>query len=780
MKFKKTAIAIGSLVSIAAPALSVVSCGSKDANEDYSVSLIANPASSMNFIKYNVSAGLIAPTVLPLAVSMPPESLKNKYQLQRLAMANSERGIISSGSYTFGGMEPDSHGGSFKLDESKRNISIKLRKFMFWSNGDKIVAQNYVDTIKAMLDINNSSELIQKIKRFGFQNATEALDVQGKFLLEHGYAYDDPFNYKNLPIGNGPGQFPEILKPCLDLGVVANGDYELDLRFNHKESLNFFQNILSPIFWPINRKHIMAHGGFENFGKKIESVCSSGAYKADYFDNKYGVEFSKNQSYYNASAVMTPKLNFRFISDMNTRIAMYEDGKVLSTSVNKDFINTFLSNPVLKSRLKRSTGIGTIAMYVNQNKANPINDVLTDRHFRQALNYGINRRDLMQVMNLDFSNPVAIYTAASSTTPNGERYLETFKNTKYKVDTDSGQKELPFMISPIESRSYRFQDDTFTRKDLIYNLDVARHAMKLAKQAHPGAFPVTLRFPYNSTSPFSKGVSIVINDYLKRAFNGDVIVVSKPVPSLVYQDWKAKGKWDIVIEQADPLTRRPWDYLGEFVKPDYPDASTGKTVGYLSNRAGDATYTNYFKSLTDPEEAKLKADYNISDFMFDTCKWFLTYQKIDDTTNEFADENLKTNIIDKYKNSSALTPLENKLYKLINDFYASTYTPLFVNKDKNVTEEQKLSYIDNMIRIKSSFFESTIPYPISFGTVYKTIEKIQRDMAPVIPITEADNVWSVSRVMGSAPTAQGYWANPEYIYNGDHRPRLDLEERKFA
>ena len=772
----------------------IVSCGSSLATESSrKVTIVAPAASSMNFIRYKASAHLAAPTVLPLIEAMPNKSLKNKYQLLKATMMDDVGAMVSSKALTYGAMKPNEDGESFKLDQSGKNITIILRDNLTWSNGDKLVAENWVDTIKAMLDINNASEYLYTIERLGIQNASESYQAQVHFFDKYNFFYDDPFNYKNKKVAvsseeynkNKDEYFPYILKNNLNLGIRSDGDNKIILTFNHKESLNFFDNIISPIFWPINRKFISEHGGFDEFGKSSNNFVVSGSFKPIYFDQKYGIEFARNPKYYNKDAVILENIVFRFITNLNTQAILYKDGKLLNSPVSKDQLYSYMSNPELRQQLSRTPGVGTLSLFFNRYEKNLKNKYFSNINFRKAISFGINRKDLLSALNLDFSNPVSIYTAAVAQTPDAKAYLSEFIHTMYNVRKPNNELvEKKFMISSLESRLYSYKNDYFKRNDLTFDTDLAREFLEQAKkEIGLNNFPMKIQFPYSSTDPVGKSLAIVLQGFLDKTFRGDVILETKSLPQLVYQNYISTGKWDLIIKQVDPLTRRPWDYLGEFIRPDAPDPEHGKVVGYLRNQAGGFTYTDYFRKISDSYEENLKKDYGITNFDFDISKWFITFQDINDTNlgldGEFSNNRLKYLLDTKYKsgtsNYSALTLKQKKLYILVKNFFGSIWAPLVTEYD-SASKENKENILNKLINAKTSFMESTIPYDISFSTVYKTIDKIQRDMIPTIPIAEADNKWTVSRFSGFTTTPQGHWANPEYLYNALDKPFPWLED----
>lgn len=780
--------------SISVVPITIVSCGSSlTSNPARKATIVAPAAASMNFIRYKTSANLAAPTVLPLIESMPNKSLKNKYQLLKATMANDVGAMVSSKGLTYGAIKPSENGDTFKLDQTGKNITIILRENLLWSNGDKLIAKNWVDTIKAMLDINNASEYLYKIERLGIQNASESYQAQVSFFEKYNFFYDDPFNYKNKKIAissdeysqNKNEYFPYILRDNLNLGVKNDGDNKIILTFNHKESLNFFDNIISPIFWPINLKFIQEHGGFDEFGKTPEDFISSGSFKPTYFDQKYGIEFNRNKNYYNKDVVILQNIVFRFITNLNTQGILYRDGKLLSSPVSKDQLYSYLSNPKLRTQLNRIPGVGTLSLFLNRYSKNLKSKYFDNINFRKAILFGINRKDLLSALNLDFSNPVSIYTAAVAQTPDADSYLSEFVNTMYKIrKPNNSLVEKKFMISSFESRLYGYKKDYFKRTDLTYDPVLAREFLsQVKKEIGESAFPVKIDFPYSSTDPVGKSLAIVLQGFLDKTFQGDVVLETKALPQLVYQNYISTGKWDLIIKQVDPLTRRPWDYLGEFIRPDAPNPEHGKTIGYLRNQSGAFTYTNYFEKISNEYETNLKSDYNINDFDFDISKWFITYQNIDNQNNgvqdEFSNIRLKYLLDTKYRlgslNYNNLTLKQKKLYVLTKNFFGSVWAPL-ISDYNNADSKNKLNVLNTMINAKTAFLESTVPYDISFSTIYKAIEKFQRDMIPTIPIAEADNKWVVSRYSGFTTTPEGHWANPEYLYDALNKPYPWLED----
>lgn len=831
-------------VSVATPLITTLSCGSYDSSQRLKIAVSSAP--TMNFISHTVSAGVIAPSVMPLIESMPSASIKNKYQLLPLKMLDLSGGSMQHPNFTYAAMNPSTDGSTYELDATGRKITIEIRNYMKWENGDKLVAQNYVDTIKAMLDLNNASEYEYEIERLGFENAAESYKAQTDFFARNGFVYKDPFNYgdKNngeplpfapddfvIPAGKtrdqaemAAGYFPTSLRICTQLGVYAQDDYHIVFRFNHKESLNFLLNVTSPVFWPINRKFIMETGGFDKFGTDADHVLASGAYKVDTFDSKYGVEFSQNPNYYNKNRVITPYIDFTFISNTQTLGALYQDGRLLSTPVGIDFLPKYLSDEDLRSQTKRGAGIGTLSLFLNRYDNNHHNELFDDVNFRKALFYGIDRKQLLSALHLDFSNPVAVYTAAGSTSPDGELYLETLSNRHYDLNVPTSQmgslspetkaslSDRNFMISPAETRMWMYNYDNLDREDTEFNPEIARAFMAEAKRLHPGSFPVTLDYPYNSSDPVGKSLSIVLAGYLHQVFGNDIKLNAMPLPVLVYQDKISHGQWDIQIKQVDPATSRPWDYLGEFVNKDVPDAAAGKSTGYIRNNSGGATYQDYFAELSKSQEDDFKRRYDINDFDYMVTKWFITQELIQTDvsgTNEFGNNILRNEILASPSdplyvagkvgwwpstqqvpnpNYDALNTYQKQLVSLLQDFSGGQLALLLpqfdsarkeynnpLNSEMYHNNSKANEIAQSFLDAKTRFMESSIPYNVAFKTVYPVLDCLIRDMVPVIPLVEADNRWSASRAMGASPSSRGHWANPEYLYDGLNKPYAWLD-----
>nr|WP_307907539.1 hypothetical protein [Mycoplasmopsis bovis] len=64
-----------------------------------------------------------------------------------------------------------------------------------WSNGDEVVADDYIDAIHYILDLSTGSQRLTTILQRKFAYAQAVVDIQQEYIKEFGITYQNPFQY---------------------------------------------------------------------------------------------------------------------------------------------------------------------------------------------------------------------------------------------------------------------------------------------------------------------------------------------------------------------------------------------------------------------------------------------------------------------------------------------------------------------------------------------------------------------------------------------------------
>ncbi len=202
---------------------------------------------------------------------------------------------------------------SWKKSKDGKKWTFKLRDAK-WSNGDKITAQNFVDSFRRLAD-----------------PATKGNDILLRVSL-----------IKNSE---------KILKGELapeELGVKAKNDKTLIVEL--EKPLPFFLSLMtSPNFYPINKKFVDSCG--KNYGKGIKNVICCGPYILDRNDSGYACGISKNPDYWNVKNVKNDGVLFRVLKDTKERLKLYEENELDTCWLVGEYVEKYKGRKDFKNNL---------------------------------------------------------------------------------------------------------------------------------------------------------------------------------------------------------------------------------------------------------------------------------------------------------------------------------------------------------------------------------------------------------------------------------------------
>ena len=769
MKNKKILSYLGILPIATLPVVTLISCSDKDINNKITIAL--QPYSNANFVKYLQAGSIACAYTQPLIESMPNSRIKNREQLQKVVLSTENGGYYFNSKY--GLVEPSSTGGTLSLTNGGTKLSVKMREDAKWENGQPVTAHNIVSTLQYVMNISTGSELEFFVERYGILNAAESYKEQREYARKNGSSLADPFAPSSpLPASK-------------NLGIKAIDDYTLEISFNRSYSANALEILSEPFLWPTNKDFIESHGGIDDFGLTQNSIISNGAYIVKDIDFDYGVILEKSKSYWNKDSVYLKNINLRFVSDQNLQAALFKDKLVSNALVPKEYVNIYWSDPELREFLKRGTGLGTLALILNSKPDRANSWLVNDINFRKALMYGINKERVMDLTQMNFSIPVGVLTARvmqNARTGEGHDLLEYMvkdENSIYELDLDPGVVPsnslhvdkndpskaveklniLPYML---RQNSFKFED--IPREDTIFDENISKmYINRLFKSqnwiSHMGNDPIEIEYAYDTANKISEEAATSLKETFRTLFQGKISLNNKPYPSSTFNAMYVTGKWDLTYKQLDPISNSAGDYVGMFVEEDSLNEEKGKLNGYYTNPTGYTTYKKYFNDLINSgQEEETRKRLRASELSWDFSKLIST----DLVTPQEIEENRKQG---KYSSSS---DVELKLFDEINSFIKWFKV-----------HSGDYNGVGPTLKDRFQYFENTMKRIVTFDTIYPVLEKLIRDMVPVIPIAEADNKWTVSTIAGNGFDKRGWYVNPEYVYDVLHKPFADLPGKEI-
>ncbi|BBH52804.1 peptide ABC transporter substrate-binding protein [Fluviispira sanaruensis] len=206
------------------------------------------------------------------------------------------------------------------ISDDGKTYTFTLRNNLKWSDGSKLVAQDYVYAMKRLIDPKNASE---------FSNILESV-VNGKGIIS--------------------GQ-----KNPKTLGVRALNDTTLEIKLAQPTSY-FLQYMIMHQVFPMQKKSVEQHANKGSSFAVPGKLISNGPFilTSHKIGNKLTIE--KNPNYWDKESVYLNKVHFYPIVDSNTEYKMYETGQLDITAgiptgqykiLKNKHKNDFKSTPIL-------------------------------------------------------------------------------------------------------------------------------------------------------------------------------------------------------------------------------------------------------------------------------------------------------------------------------------------------------------------------------------------------------------------------------------------------
>ncbi len=239
----------------------------------------------------------------------------------------------------------------YTLSDDKTTYTFKLRPESKWSNGDPVVAGDYVYAWQRLADPATASEYAWYMELMQVVNAAEIIAGE---------------------------------KPVTDLGVTAIDDYTLEVKI--LAPLPYFPKMLThSSTFPAHKATIDAKGADWT---KPENLVGNGAYLLKEHIVGEKVVMEKSPTYWDAANVIMSPINALTVNDENAALTRYQAGELDRTTVpagqyprlSQEFPDEAVSTPYSCSY--------TYIFNLAEGKGN---EALKDVRVRKALSYALDR-----------------------------------------------------------------------------------------------------------------------------------------------------------------------------------------------------------------------------------------------------------------------------------------------------------------------------------------------------------------------------------------------------
>ena len=211
-----------------------------------------------------------------------------------------------------------------------------------------------------------------------------------------------------------------------ELGVKAVDDTTLEVTLEHPTS--YFLSLIgsSGQFAPL-RQDIVEKYGTEFAATSEKNVYSGPFVMTSSEDNVW--TFEKNDNYWDKDSIKLDKCELNYVENSDTQLSMYEAGDLDYVQVPTAYV------PDYKDKAEVFANGNVDFCYINEKSDNP---ALSNKNFRLALNYALNRNDYNKLANAD------TYTAFNGLVfpglqAKGTTYGEAYDLNSYSYPLDGDQ-----------------------------------------------------------------------------------------------------------------------------------------------------------------------------------------------------------------------------------------------------------------------------------------------------------------------------------------------------
>lgn len=374
---------------------------------------------------------------------------------------------------------------SWELSEDGLTYTFHLRDTN-WSDGQPVTADDFVYGLQRLLDPATASEyaFIGEYVKNGYAVETGEMEVSG-------------------------------------LGVRAENDKTLVLELENPCAYFLSMVGIASQYVPIRKDIVESYGA--DFAATADKNVYSGPFKLVSTDNMMYV-FEKNDQYWNKDAINLDRVEFSVISESNTAVAMYENGEL-------DFVKLPTDSVAQYDDIDSEFMNGNEDyLYINEESTNKI---VSNKNFRKALNYGLNRND----------------------------YIALATNNVY---SPSNTLVMPLVGGASKSYGEEYTLDSYP---LDGDIDVAKEYLEKAMSEEGYSDPSEIEIELTTTDlEASKKIAEVLQELWQNAL-GITVTIRQVTYADIYGSVLPNGDYQIAYGGWGPDYSDPYTYL-ELFKSD--------------------------------------------------------------------------------------------------------------------------------------------------------------------------------------------------------------------
>jgi oligopeptide transport system substrate-binding protein len=285
-------------------------------------------------------------------------------------------------------------------------VSDDLKTYTFtlrdakWTNGDPVVAEDFVYAWKWALDPANQAS----------------------------YAYQLYYVKGAQAINEGKGAADT-------LGVKAIDEKTLEVTLENPTPY-FLELTAFYTYYPVNHKVATADANWHT--EAGENYVSNGPFKMTEWSHQDKIVLEKNSDYWDAEAVKLEKIEMYMINDPNTELSMYDNGELDRAGSPFGTLPTDALPQLKESGDLIVKPIAGTYWYKFQTEVPPLNN----KNIRKALSYSINRKAIVENITQGGQIPAMAAVPPSMIPENEQGYFADADLAKAKEFLQAGLDEM--------------------------------------------------------------------------------------------------------------------------------------------------------------------------------------------------------------------------------------------------------------------------------------------------------------------------------------------------
>ncbi|MFD1064484.1 peptide ABC transporter substrate-binding protein [Oceanobacillus locisalsi] len=269
---------------------------------------------------------------------------------------------------------------SWDISDDQLTYTFHLRDDANWSNGDPVVAEDFVYAWKHMLDP---------------ETASSAAFLA--YYIEGGEEYNS---------GEGSAD---------DVNITTVDDKTLEVVL--KQPTGFFLDLLTnPAFFPVN--HQVAEETSDWYAD-ADTFVANGPFMLESWEHDNEMIFAKNPEYWDADTVNLDYVHVSMVNNTNTQYQMFETGE-LDVAGDAVGIPPEMSDELIEGDNVYIGENGGLEFY----RFNVTEEPFQNKKIRQAFSYAINRDDIAEFVVKQGVEPAYGFVSPGFTAPDGRDFRE--------------------------------------------------------------------------------------------------------------------------------------------------------------------------------------------------------------------------------------------------------------------------------------------------------------------------------------------------------------------